>query len=546
MSRSARKDLQDAARRRLGQVLDGKYRLEDVLGVGASGSVFRAANTLSGRAVALKVFHGHAAEEAQARRFVREAMASNRVLRNGQHHPNVIESYDVGRDPTSGELYLVQELLEGETLTQHVEIEPLRRVDVGRAMALLGPVLDAMACAHALGIVHRDLKPDNIFLDRRGGAVVPKVLDFGVAQLADARVTPTHELLGTPLYMPPEAFTSASVVDARGDVWALGVILYELLSGATPFEGEDSAPRAVLQRITSEAIPSLAGVGGVTPAVWNVLRRALERDPDRRYANAEELQAALQGAVAPACSLRIPPGMDAQTLREGLLRGAKWVRDAVRLQGSRPGDEAAAQAEPEGLAGRWWALVFQRSGHDADGILDVVTLPELANLVELQVSGVALGNQGVGLLVQCPRLATVASLSLRGVGLGPSGAAALARAPALAGLQRLDLEDNRVGAAGVRELSVTGALASLQWLSLADNALDASAGAALASSGLPRRLLRLDLGRNNLGDEGLRALGQVAAWHPEAWLVLARNNASRHAVDAAAAALRPKVRKLVL
>jgi hypothetical protein len=284
----------------------------------------------------------------------------------------------------------------------------------------------------------------------------------------------------------------------------------------------------------------------VTPALWNVLHRALERDPDRRYAHAGELLAALQGALAPVCVLRIPAGMDAQTVREGLLRGAKWVRDAVRVQHPHPGEEPGTWADHEDPTGRWWSLVFQRSGHDADGIVDMVTLPELANLVELQVAGQPLGNQGAAMLVQCPRLGTVASLTLRGVGLGPGGAAALARAPTLVGLQRLDLEDNRIGAAGVRELSAVGALPGLRWLSLADNALDASAGAALATSGLCRRLQRLDLGRNHLGDEGLRALAGVVPRHPEAWLVLARNGASRHAVDATGAALRPRVRKLVL
>ena len=281
---------------RIGKVIDGKYRLDGLLGYGATGAVYRALNTWVGRDCAVKLFHYEGdGKDALLQRFIREAQAANRVKKDGRAHPNVVDAVDVGRDPGTGNFFVVQELLHGETLEAYLNALPTRRLEVGEAAGILVPIIDAMAWAHAAGIVHRDLKPANIFLVDQGERQLPlpKVLDFGIAQLADARMTAASELMGTPEYMSPESFQGASGVDARADVWALGVMLYELVAGTTPFPLRAGGPFAVMRAIATEDPPSLIDQGLMRPGPWAVVRRALCRDPAGRYATARELLDAL-------------------------------------------------------------------------------------------------------------------------------------------------------------------------------------------------------------------------------------------------------------
>ncbi len=290
---ASRDRLQQESAKKIGTVLDSKYRLDALLGFGAAGAVFRATNTWSGREFAVKVLHGDGeGEEATLQRFVREAPVTNRVQRGGVPHPNVVACIDVGRDLAAG-VFIVQEYLRGETLFDLLQRVPQRRMSLSDAAPLVLPVVDAIACAHEAGVVHRDLKPENIFLAETPEGVVPKVLDFGIAQLADSRVTRSLEIMGTPSYMAPEAFVQAKEVDARADVWGIGVMLYEIVSGRVPF-GEDATTLvAVLYQIASQEPASLLDQGLLGSSTWAVIRRCLEREPARRYADARALQAAL-------------------------------------------------------------------------------------------------------------------------------------------------------------------------------------------------------------------------------------------------------------
>jgi serine/threonine-protein kinase len=284
-----------ACRERVGNIVDGKYRLEEFIGAGTTGAVYRATNTWAGREVAVKLFHyeGDKADSAM-QRFVREAQATNRVRKDGRPHPNVVDAIDVGRDGPTGLLFLVQEFLRGLTLDAYLDTLPEHRMEAPEAVVLLLPVVDAIACAHEAGVVHRDLKPENIFLVTDGDVpLLPKVLDFGIAQLHDARMTSSHELMGTPLYMAPESFFGASRVDARADVWALGVILFQMIAGRPPFKTEDSNPMTLISILATQDPPSLAAEGRMHPQAWSVLARCFQRHPPDRYPNARALEEAL-------------------------------------------------------------------------------------------------------------------------------------------------------------------------------------------------------------------------------------------------------------
>ncbi|MFO0610381.1 MAG: serine/threonine-protein kinase [Polyangiales bacterium] len=283
-------------RERVGNVVDGKYRLEEFIGAGTTGAVYRAVNTWAGREVAVKLFHyeGDKADTAM-QRFVREAQAANRVRKEGRPHPNVVDALDVGRDGPSGLLFLVQEFLRGVTLDAYLDALPEHRVAAADAVFLLLPIVDAIACAHEAGVVHRDLKPENIFLVTNGDDdPIPKVLDFGIAQLNDARMTSSHELMGTPLYMAPESFFGASHVDARADVWALGVILFEMIAGRAPFNTDDGNPMTLISILATQDPPSLAAEGLMRPNAWAVLARCFARHPGDRYPHARALKDALE------------------------------------------------------------------------------------------------------------------------------------------------------------------------------------------------------------------------------------------------------------
>jgi eukaryotic-like serine/threonine-protein kinase len=264
----------------LGTVLDGKYRLESVLGGGGMGIVVAAHHEQLGRRVALKfLLPSYAVREEAAVRFAREARAAARI--QSEHVVRVLDVCET----RGGVPYMVMEYLEGEDLAALVErVGPLPIHD---AVDYLLQACEALAEAHAAGIVHRDLKPANLFLARRvDGSSIVKVCDFGIAKatLDVANLTQTHAFVGSPVYSAPEQLLSAGAVDVRADVWALGVILYEFLTGAMPFTAQTIPELA--SRILGEAAPDVRLLRADVPAPLAVtIHQCLEKDLERRIPN---------------------------------------------------------------------------------------------------------------------------------------------------------------------------------------------------------------------------------------------------------------------
>jgi serine/threonine protein kinase len=232
--------------------LAGKYLLEDCLGIGGMGEVYRATNVSLGRPVAIKLLSPEYVHiEEDVLRFLREARAAAAV-----RHANVVDVLDVARDE-DGTPFIVQELLSGEDLERYLRARG-GKISYLEALEIMIPVADAVAAAHAHDVVHRDLKPANIFLAKDRNKITPKVLDFGAClfpTIAERSAKEIRMLIGTPHYMAPEQIVSKADVDQRSDVWALGVILYEMLVGETPFEAESA--NAVLQLVKTKDVPPL-------------------------------------------------------------------------------------------------------------------------------------------------------------------------------------------------------------------------------------------------------------------------------------------------
>lgn len=274
-----------------GDVLDGRLRILSVLGRGGMGVVFEAEQLRTHKVVAVKWMHQVQDEErtpARIARFLREARAVANI-----QHPNVVDLYDVGE--SDGTPFLVLERLRGESLRERLQRGPMSWDEACRVM--LG-VLSGVGAVHRAGVIHRDLKPDNIFLCSDDHGTVPKVLDFGVAAMRASSedgldsLTRTGSLLGTPAYMALEQLTGGEV-DARADIYGLGVMLYEMLTGRLPFEARTAADLAVIQATRSPVFPGkLARVFGRERV--QVVLRALARKPEERFADVDALASALR------------------------------------------------------------------------------------------------------------------------------------------------------------------------------------------------------------------------------------------------------------
>ena len=260
----------------------GKYDVVEILGKGGMGVVYKAMDNLIERLVAIKMMTGGFRENPDLlKRFYREAKSTGML-----QHPNIVIVYELGEH--EGSPYLVMEFLEGEPLDKIISSR--RDISMVEKLGYIIQCCNGLAYAHQRGIVHRDIKPANLMVLKDGNC---KIVDFGIARIGDNSMTRTGQVVGTITYMSPEQI-NAQVVDGRTDIFSAGVMLYELLTGALPFEGKDTA--STLLKIIHEAPPSLKNyIANYPEELDEVIRKALAKDREERFASAREFGASFEG-----------------------------------------------------------------------------------------------------------------------------------------------------------------------------------------------------------------------------------------------------------
>jgi len=321
-----------------GDLVGQKYRIVRLIGDGGMGSVYEARHELLGTAVALKFLHAELSDRpGLSARFLQEAKLAATIV-----SPHVARVTDMDT-ATGGQPFLVMELIAGESLEHLLGRE--RKLPLARAVAFTRQIARGLEAAHALGAVHRDLKPANVLVTATPAGPLLKLIDFGIAKLregaGDRGLTRAGVVLGTPEYMPPEQLFAANDVDARADVYALGVMLFEMLSGQRPAEGE--GPEVIVGKVLSGEVLSLATLEPGLPAeLVAIVHRAIAGDRAARFASVTEFDQRLapfeSGASATAKTL--PPEYDRPSFAKGS------TEDAPPLHDPSPFSKGATQAAP--------------------------------------------------------------------------------------------------------------------------------------------------------------------------------------------------------
>jgi membrane protein YdbS with pleckstrin-like domain/predicted Ser/Thr protein kinase len=353
-------------------VLGGRYRLIAPLGEGGMARVYRARDLRLNREVAVKILHDDLTRDPGfLTRFEREAQVVA-----GLAHPNIVPVYDVGGE--DGAPYIIMEYIRGRTLKETLEAGgPLSQE---RAVAILVPILDALGYAHRQGLIHRDVKPHNILLTTDG---TPRLADFGIAHLVDGSTTRTAAILGSAQYLSPEQSRGEEATE-RSDIYACGIVLYEMLAGRPPFEGANAL--AVANQHLNTPPPPLSGtLGPVTRELERTIGHALEKDPDARFADTAAMQEALQ---------RSHSGIDPDTTAiQSLDNTAIPLLDATSIQPLHPvGTSIGEAAEARTVVGRSPDMILHRSARKtvAFGVALAALIAVLAYAARLTVSGYAL------------------------------------------------------------------------------------------------------------------------------------------------------------
>jgi eukaryotic-like serine/threonine-protein kinase len=284
-----------------GVILDGKYRLDSLLAEGGMGSVYKATHVMLGKTVAIKLIKaGIVTSPEIVRRFQREARAATAL-----NHPNIVSVYDLGQT-ADGTLYIAMEFIEGTSLKSVIKAG--HGIPALRTVAILRQVASALSVAHRASIIHRDLKPQNIMLTKgHDGAELAKLVDFGIAKTFEegTELTMAGHALGTPYYMSPEQIEGRPV-DARSDLYALGIIVYEMLVGEVPF-ADQSTPAVLIKQLRERPAPPSIKNPGVPPMLEDIALRCLEKDPALRFQTVDEFVVALGQAAESLTATELAP-----------------------------------------------------------------------------------------------------------------------------------------------------------------------------------------------------------------------------------------------
>jgi serine/threonine protein kinase len=317
----------------LGQVIDNKYRIVRLIGEGGMGAVYEGENVRIRRKVAIKLLHGGIAANAEmVQRFEREAQVAGTV---GNDH--ILEILDLGALP-NGDRYMVMEYLDGETLTDRIKVRG--RLEPADAVAIVKQVLTGLEAAHGAGIVHRDLKPDNIFVLRAKAGLrdFVKIIDFGISKFTEhgtsTRMTRTGALMGTPHYMAPEQATGSAEIDTRTDIYAVGIILYETVTGRVPFQAE-TFNQLLFEIALAKIIPARQIVPELDAAIDSIIMKASARVPAHRFQSCREFILALENWERTGRAVSLPPEQSIEAIvmasvpRTGPMRHSAGSTDAT-------------------------------------------------------------------------------------------------------------------------------------------------------------------------------------------------------------------------